>query len=257
MLKLGLTSVTFRELSAESIIEYCKECGLCAVEWGSDVHVPPGDIAAAKAVSEKMQISGIAVSSYGSYYIAGSGEDFVSYAKSAAALGAPVIRVWGGEKNFDELAPDEYARILADVKAICRTARKYGCEIAFEYHNDSLTSTAQSALRVMADANEPNLGMYFQYDPWTSVDENYAALLSLLPYLKTVHIFNVDDKVNRYSLAEAGGIDLWRGFCKILTENNADVYMLFEFLKDASLAGLKTESEIMQKIIRDCEAGKI
>ena len=57
MPKLGLTSVTFRGLSADSVIDYCKRCGLCAVEWGSDVHVPPGNIAVAKTVSEKMQIA--------------------------------------------------------------------------------------------------------------------------------------------------------------------------------------------------------
>lgn len=256
MPKLGLTSVTFRGLSADSVIDYCKRCGLCAVEWGSDVHVPPGDIAVAKAVSEKMQIAGLVTSSYGSYYSVGSGEDFVPYAKSAAALGAPIIRVWGGEKNFSELSPEEYRAMLSDTKNICRIAGEYGIDIAFEYHNNSLTSTAQSALRVMQDAGEPNLGMYFQYDPWVSLDENFSALISLLPHLKMVHIFNIDDKVNRYSVGEAGGIELWTKFTEILTENKARVYMLFEFLKDTSFEGLLRESEIMQTILSDCEAGR-
>jgi len=47
MLIPGLVSVTFRQLTVPEIGELATECGLQAVEWGGDVHVPPGDFAAA------------------------------------------------------------------------------------------------------------------------------------------------------------------------------------------------------------------
>ena len=40
----GLLSVTFRHLPFERIIELAAEAGLDGIEWGGDVHVPPGDL---------------------------------------------------------------------------------------------------------------------------------------------------------------------------------------------------------------------
>lgn len=248
MLKLGLTSVTFRSLTAEKIIDFCKECSLSAIEWGSDVHVPKGDIIKAADIAKKCSDAGICVSSYGSYYTVGSGEDFSEYIAAAKALGAPIIRVWGGHKSSCELTEAEKAFLTEDTKKICRAAQSENIDIAFEYHNNSLTDNAESALELIKRVNEKNLGMYFQYDPRVTLEENREALQMLLPCLKTVHIFNIDMN-ERYSVGEHGGIKMWSEFVKILKENNADVSMLFEFLKDDTLSGLKKETEIMRSII--------
>lgn len=47
--KTGLVSVTFRQKSVEEIAALTAEAGLSGVEWGGDVHVPPGDREAAAA----------------------------------------------------------------------------------------------------------------------------------------------------------------------------------------------------------------
>ncbi len=41
--RAGLVSVTFRQLSPEEIVRVAREAGLTVIEWGGDVHVPPGD----------------------------------------------------------------------------------------------------------------------------------------------------------------------------------------------------------------------
>jgi hypothetical protein len=46
----GLVSITFRALPPADIIRLTAECGLQAIEWGADVHVPPGDLAGARRV---------------------------------------------------------------------------------------------------------------------------------------------------------------------------------------------------------------
>ena len=48
VLKVGLTSVTFRNLGYKEIIEACKKCEIEYIEWGSDVHVPADDVFNAK-----------------------------------------------------------------------------------------------------------------------------------------------------------------------------------------------------------------
>lgn len=252
MLKLGLTSVTFRNLNIEEILSYCTECGLSAVEWGSDVHVPPDDTAAARTVVENSKKSGICVSSYGSYYRLGGGEDFDKYLKTADLLGAKVIRIWSGTKASRLTDEIEYSKLLEETRFVCRAAKAKNIQIAFEYHNDTLTDTKESALRLLSDAECENLGMYFQYDPWVTEKENEDTLKAFLPHLKTVHVFYTDAEINRFSVKD--GEKLWKNFLKILSENNADTFLLFEFLKNPTLEGLKEETKIMNKLI--CEVQK-
>lgn len=47
---IGLTSVTFRNRSAEDILQLCRAIGIDDIEWGGDVHVPPGDLALAQDI---------------------------------------------------------------------------------------------------------------------------------------------------------------------------------------------------------------
>lgn len=251
MLKLGLTSVTFRSKSAEEIVEYCKTCGLSAIEWGSDVHVKPGDLKQAETVRKITENSGITVCSYGSYYRLGeTGRDkFEEYAKTAQALNAPIIRIWGGSKSHRDLSKREYKALIDEVKAICKIAEKYNLTVAFEYHNDSLTDTKDAAIRAISDAGAENLGMYYQYDPWISREENYETLKAFLPYLKMVHVFNVDEDINRYSIRERNGREFWGRIIKILKQSNADVCMLFEFLRNEAFDELKGETEIMKNLL--------
>ena len=44
----GLCSVAFRSLDAITVIRLALQNGLRAIEWGSDIHIPVGDHAAAR-----------------------------------------------------------------------------------------------------------------------------------------------------------------------------------------------------------------
>jgi 3-dehydroshikimate dehydratase len=46
----GLVSVTLRSLPPQEIIALAVKAGMKAIEWGGDVHVPPGDVAAASEI---------------------------------------------------------------------------------------------------------------------------------------------------------------------------------------------------------------
>ena len=94
IIKGGIVSVTFRQLSPERIISLVSEGGLSAVEWGGDVHVPHGDLATARDVGRWTRNAGLEVASFGSYYKAGESEEaglpFTSVLETASALGAPL-----------------------------------------------------------------------------------------------------------------------------------------------------------------------
>lgn len=48
MKNIGLVSISFRNRTAEEIIEAVKNAGLNAIEWGGDVHVPHGNVSRAR-----------------------------------------------------------------------------------------------------------------------------------------------------------------------------------------------------------------
>ncbi len=63
---IGLCSVTFRETPVEDVINLAKEANLQTIEWGSDHHLPEGDLDHARKVSKLMEEAGLTTSSYGS-----------------------------------------------------------------------------------------------------------------------------------------------------------------------------------------------
>ncbi|MCI6289144.1 MAG: sugar phosphate isomerase/epimerase, partial [Lentisphaeria bacterium] len=86
----GLLSVIFRHLPFERIIELTAEAGLDGIEWGSDVHVPPGDLKQAEKIGEATRSAGLINFSYGSYWYADTEPEMI--AETSAALGARWIR---------------------------------------------------------------------------------------------------------------------------------------------------------------------
>ena len=92
----GLTSVTFRELSAAEVLCLAKEAGL---EWGGDIHLPPERPELAEELARRTAQAGLRSLSYGSYHRLCQGMDFQPVLKAAARLGAPNIRIWAGDRS--------------------------------------------------------------------------------------------------------------------------------------------------------------
>ncbi len=253
MIKIGLTSVTFRNLSAAEIIKYCADCKIRAIEWGSDVHAPGGDTDTARFIKSECDKAGIEVSSYGTYYNCGTyenaAETFGEYVKVAEILGAPIMRIWVGDRNFEK-ADDEYIKkIVSELQMMCDMAKSKNLDIGCEFHGGTLCNSKESALKIVEAVNRDNFGMYFQYTPFVSFEENCDTLRKFLSSLKNVHVFNIDKDYSRYSISENGGEELWSSFVNILKENNNNTNLLFEFLPDPSFEGLLKETEVMTRII--------
>ena len=116
MIHCGLVSVSFRSLPCTEIVRIAKSSGLAGIEWGGDIHVPAGDLAAAEAAAELTAQAGLSVCAYGSYYRAGTdGADFhAAFQKvldTAVHLGAPVIRIWAGNTGSAQTTPEKRRQI--------------------------------------------------------------------------------------------------------------------------------------------------
>ncbi len=236
----GLVSVTFRQLTAEAVVELAASHGLRAIEWGGDVHVPVGSHGVAASVAARCADAGIAVAAYGSYYRAGVTAEFEPVLETAVSLGAPRIRVWAGDSGsaFDVVA--------ADLRRVAGLAAAAGVEIAVEYHANTVTDTLSSALALFGEV--PELRPYWQPPIGVSSADARAAVEALLPRLVTAHVFSWSPTGERLPLAD--GAELWQPILARLAAEPGDRYALLEFVRDDSPAALAEDAATLHTWLR-------
>ncbi|WP_247982220.1 sugar phosphate isomerase/epimerase family protein [Microbacterium sufflavum] len=196
----GLCSVTFRALEPARIVALAAAAGLEVIEWGGDVHVPPGDVARAEEVARLTADAGLAVASYGSYFRAGAAESLTAVLDSAAALGADRVRVWAGSTGSAAATPRERAEVVTRLRAAAVEAAARGIGLALEFHSGTLADTAEAALRVLAEVDHPALSSYWQPTvgaPDADALEEYRRLAA---YVSAVHVFSWWPRTERHPL---------------------------------------------------------
>ena len=254
----GLLSVTFRQLSADEIIDLCTQNGLLALEWGGDIHVPHGDIAEAQRVGEATRAAGLTVAAYGSYYRCVDGADqpdFADVLASAQALGAPLIRVWAGTAGSATTADAERDRITVDLKRIGELSAAAGIEIAIEYHANTLTDDPDSALALIQAVDLPNVKLYWQTSNQKSADYSADVLTRLLPYLSHLHAFRWEwneDGIERRPLSDA--FEIWQGFLRLAKPPAGGTRaVMLEFVRDDSPQQLAEDARTLIRLIDSYE----
>ena len=233
-LRTGLVSVTFRALDVPAIIALARKTGLETIEWGGDVHVPHGDLGAARDARSRGEDAGIAVSAYGSYYRAGVDDPkvpkFEDVLSTAVALGAPVIRVWAGVVGSDAASAADRSRVEHDLARICAMAAAEGVTVSLEYHGGTLTDSPTSALSLLEAVARPNLASYWQPRHGLSVEENLADIALLRPYLRDVHVFHWwPDGRTRHPLSD--GATRWQRYLADLASDGRAHTVSLEFVR--------------------------
>lgn len=254
MIRSGLVSITFRKLRPEAVVGLVARAGLEGIEWGGDVHVPHGDVACARDVGAMTAAAGLQVSSYGSYYRAGVAQDF-SFSQvldTAVALGAPLIRIWAGDRGSDPGDAAWRARVARDTREACIAATGAGVRVAFEFHRNTLTDNAKSALDLVSRVDHPGLSLYWQPPTGLSDSQLRDSLHTVLPFLANLHVFHWGPKGERRPLAEGG--ERWRAlFSEVRqTEGSADRWALIEFVQDDSPACFLEDARTARQLLDAC-----
>jgi len=255
MYKVGLCSVTFRNLSVEDIINVSTQAGLAGIEWGGDVHVPPGDISHAQKVATLTEQAGLEVVSYGSYYRVGDRKNdeatFETILETAIALKASAIRVWAGTLGSEE-ADDIYRnQVVEDAKRIGSLAEQKGVSIHFEYHGNTLTDTKESAVQLMKEVDRPNVYIYWQPAVGLPVEDRLESIRGIRPWLSHVHVFHweITDR-----LPFKTGLEEWRTYLQALKEDHKNRYLFMEFVKDDSVDQFLEDASRLKEIVKDLES---
>jgi sugar phosphate isomerase/epimerase len=235
MLTPGLVSITFRQLAPEEVIALCGRAGVRCIEWGGDVHVPPGEVARAREVGRLTRAAGLEVAAYGSYYRLGVNDagSFEAVLASAAGLGAPTIRVWAGRKGARATEVDERCEVIADALRVADLAARSGITISLEYHADTLTDERESVRALLGELAHPNIEFLWQPTNGAPVDDCASRLIEVLPRLRNVHVFHWwPTAAERHPLVD--GEAAWRTYIDIVRESGRDADFLLEFVRGDS-----------------------
>lgn len=266
MLFPALCSVTFRNMSPVQIVALAAETQLCAIEWGGDVHVPPGNIEIAEAVRASTLEAGLAVAGYGSYYRAGDNYDtaglpgapFEDVLESAQALGAPFIRVWAGRLGSAQANGAYFGNVAVDLARIAELAAQAEIAVTCEFHRNTIADTQKSCLDLLAWAGHPNLRLHWQPRTGAPVAEGLSELQTFAPLLSHIHVFHWLPGtqantwgVQRRPLAE-GEAD-WRSYLReanaISQAQHRDLYAMLEFVPDDSPAALAQDAQTLLRMM--------
>jgi sugar phosphate isomerase/epimerase len=250
VLHTGLLSVTFRRLPAERVVELAAEAGLDALEWGGDVHVPPGDPQRAEAVRRMTLDAGLAVAAYGSYYRVGVGEQpagtFEGVLETALALGAPTIRVWAGNVGSQAADAGVRARVVEESRRIAELAARAGVSISYEYHDNTLTDTAESAVRLLEEVGHPNVYTLWQPTIGAAVEDNVLALRRIRHRLANVHVFHWE---GREHMPLSAGRDAWRRYLAEIAAVPGDRYVMLEFVRNGDPAQFREDAAELRSLV--------
>ncbi len=232
MIRAGLCSVTLRALAVDAVARLARECGLEAIEWGADVHVPPGDGAAADRALAASAAAGLTIASYGSYAFATAVPDAAEVAAvlgTAVALGAPSVRVWAGFGV--EAGTPPYAALVTGLSSFVADAATRGLAVALEFHGGTPTATVAGTRALLDAVGAPNLFTYWQPPYWrapTSPEGDAAEVAALGDRLTHLHVYEWAGPERRRPLAE--GVDRWRAVLAAVRALDGDRVAFLEFV---------------------------
>jgi 3-dehydroshikimate dehydratase len=249
MLYGGLVSITFRQLQPREIITLVQKSGLKGIEWGGDVHVPHGNLHAAREVGHMTREAGLTVAAYGSYYRVGcQGQegvpDFRDVLETALELEAPLIRVWAGNIGSERADQRVCDRAVEDSIRIGDMAKGEDIIVAYEYHSDTLTDTLESNQRLINEVNHPNVRSYWQPLAHHDIKNRMDGLEQILSRLENVHVYHWIDG-DRLPLED--GYQEWRQYLRLLRDIPGQHYALIEFVKGDRAEQFLEDAETLKR----------
>jgi 3-dehydroshikimate dehydratase len=249
----GVCSVSFRALTPQTVIDLAHTNDLDGIEWGSDIHVPVGDLDQAATVADATEHAGLRVLSYGSYWSA-EDDTFPAVLRTARALRAPRIRVWAGRLSSSETSAAQRSHLTRQLRDAADLAAAQGIELGLEFHGGTLTDTLPSTERLLQDIDHPNVHTYWQ--PALNVEDAEAltGLKHLMRAVSTIHVFSWWPDAERRPLAERS--ELWASVIDQVLASGTTHDLLLEFVADNEPDQLAADASTLHALIAAAHTGE-
>jgi len=192
----------------------------------------------------------------------GQGLSFQRVLDTAAALGAPTIWVWAGDRDTCEADALFIQTIIDETNRIADLAAKQGLSVTFEFHGGTLTDRNETAIQFARQVPHPNVFFSWQPPHGYSLEHCLEGLTGLLPRLSTVHVYhwtigsyekntlnetirplNWPEDFFRHPLAD--GADRWQEFLVAIQTTGRDHFALLEFVKDGAPEQVITDAKTL------------
>lgn len=236
--------MTLRAQSPVDVVRIAAAAGLQSIEWGGDVHVPPGDKRAAETARQATADAGLSVASYGSYYRAGVDPpgSVGPIVEAAVAIGAPRIRIWAGKVGSAAATETDWVGVIAGAQVMREAADPAGIEVAFEFHGGTLTDDPAATARL---ATAAGVGTYWQPPVGLADDDALDGLRTVREHVRALHVFAWWPTTERLPLAHRES--LWRKAFALVPATDA----LLEFVPGDDPATIATEAASLRALIGD------
>jgi 3-dehydroshikimate dehydratase len=254
----GLCSVTLRAQSIAEVVAIAVDAGLAAVEWGGDVHVPPGDLAAAADARRRTEDAGLQVVSYGSYLFCRPkvGREVDAVLDVAEGLGTTFVRAWCPFGVEPGASAAERAEVAEGVGIVAAAAAARGLAVYLEFHGGTLTASMPSALELLDAVGATNLFIAWQPPYWApqELDADRADLAAIGDRLGHLHVYQWDPDGTRHRLATDDRS--WPARLRAASQSSADAVAgrrpfgpraaLLEFVPDDDPAAVAGEAATLR-----------
>jgi sugar phosphate isomerase/epimerase len=242
MIRGGISSVSYRNSPPKTVIEMARGAGLGGIEWSADTHAPHGDFKRAEELMIATLRAGLTVTSYGSFFRLGVGDDsessFALVLETARRLQAPAIRIWA---PFDETASID--AITAEGCSFAEKTGKYGITLCIEPHERSAVADYRTLLAVAEKADHPFFRICWAQLPADSPEERRNAAVRLAPKLGLAHLRNWTTGYDRMPLENS--TSCWtavEGMAEHNRNSVLDRWAVIEYLSDERPETLKREA---------------
>ena len=135
--------------------------------------------------------------------------------------------------------------MIDDARRISALAARTGINLAFEYHEETLTDTSEAALRLLKAIDSPNTLSYWQPPVALDLDSRLAGLREIAPWLSNLHVFN---QTGEEPEPLAGGLGEWSKYMDIVREIPGDRFFMLEFVKGNSPDQFFEDAEALRSI---------
>lgn len=246
--RVGLCTIANRDADLDAVLDVAAACDCDGIElWGKEPHLGDGSRETCEAIRAAAERRGLAIPVYGSYLRPGTdafADEVDRELRTAADLGASLIRVWAGAQEYQERTDDHWNRTVGDLKELGRRAAKRDVGVTVEKHEGSLTNATEGARALVEAVDRDDCGLNWQPLFGLSAEDLLAEARELAPLSNNVHLQAVPERETRDRCSLSDAYFDADAVLSALRARGFDGYVEIEFV-DASL-------EFREAVRRDC-----